>query len=181
MRPPPQFFTLKQSHKNLLRFTSLVAYTVRVLFHPLAKVASMNVAAVWLPDQRVRLLRPLFVVRVSAGFPSPAEDWVEGRLDLNRYLVRHPAATFFVRVSGDSMIGAGIDTDDILIVDRAAEADDGDVVIARINDELTVKRLRVRDGEIWLVPDNEDYEPLRITEGMEFEVWGKVCHVIHSL
>ncbi|MBA3322728.1 MAG: translesion error-prone DNA polymerase V autoproteolytic subunit [Pyrinomonadaceae bacterium] len=141
----------------------------------------MNVAAVWLPDQRVRLLRPLFVVRVSAGFPSPAEDWVEGRLDLNRYLVRHPAATFFVRVSGDSMIGAGIDTDDILIVDRAAEADDGDVVIARINDELTVKRLRVRDGEIWLVPENEEYEPIRITESMEFEVWGKVCHVIHSL
>ncbi|MGH9943847.1 MAG: LexA family protein [Pyrinomonadaceae bacterium] len=142
----------------------------------------MNVAAVWARDARaVRLLRPLFVARVSAGFPSPAEDWVEGRLDLNRYLVRHPAATFFVRVSGDSMIGAGINCDDILIVDRAAEADDGDVVIARLNNELTVKRLRVRDDGIWLMPENEEYEPIHVNEEMDFEVWGKVCHVIHSL
>ena len=141
----------------------------------------MNVDSVWTPDRRVRLLRPLFVARVSAGFPSPAEDWVEGRLDLNRYLIRHPAATFFVRVSGDSMIDAGISADDILIVDRACEADDGDVIIARINDELTVKRLRIRNGRPWLMPENNAYEPIEITEAMEFEVWGKVLHIVRTL
>jgi DNA polymerase V len=141
----------------------------------------MNVDAVWSPDRQVRLLRPLFVARVSAGSPSPAEDWVEGRLDLNRYLIRHPAATFFVRVIGDSMTGAGIHAGDILIVDRASEADDGDVVIGRINDELTVKRLRIREGRVWLVPENDAYPPLEITDEADFEVWGKVMHVIHSL
>ncbi len=141
----------------------------------------MSVAGVWAPDRRVRLLRPLFVARVSAGFPSPEEDWVEGRLDLNRYLIQHPAATFFVRVSGDSMTGAGINADDILVVDRASEADDSDVVIARINNELTIKRLRIRDGKVWLMPENDKYEPIQINEEMDFEVWGKVLHVIRSL
>ena len=140
-----------------------------------------SVAGVYLPDRRTRWSRPLFMCRVPAGFPSPAEDYVEGRIDLNRDLIRHPLSTFYIRVSGDSMIGAGIMPGALLVVDRAVEAHDGHVVVARINDELTVKRLRVHDGEVWLVPENEEYEPIRITESMEFEVWGKVCHVIHSL
>lgn len=135
----------------------------------------MNVAAVWLPESRVRLLRPLYVSRISAGFPSPAEDWVEGRLDLNSYILRHPAATFYVRVTGDSMRDANINDGDILVVDRACEAEDGDVVVARVFNELTVKRLSIgNDGRLWLMPANDDYEPIEVTEGMEFEVWGKV-------
>lgn len=151
-----------------------------MLFHPLHGVSPMAVSGIWIPDRRVRFSRPLFVARVSAGFPSPAEDWIEGRLDLNRYLIRRPTSTFFVRVSGDSMTGAKIYPDDILIVDRACEADDGDVVIARINNELTVKRLRIVDGQLWLVPENGEYEAIQITEEMNFEVWGRVMHVIHS-
>ncbi len=111
-----------------------------------------NVEAVFYPDRSTKWSRPLVSASVSAGFPSPAEDYVEGRLDLNRHLIKHPFATFYVRVSGDSMTKAGISPGSILVVDRAVEADDGDIVIARINDELCVKRLRLHEGRIWLMP-----------------------------
>ena len=123
---------------------------------------------------------PYFSTPVSAGFPSPAESYIEGRLDLNRYLIKHPVATFYVRVSGDSMAGAGIEPGSILVVDRAVEADDGDIVIARIGDELCVKRLRVRGGRIWLMPENDKYQPIEVIESMDFEVWGRVMHAIRS-
>jgi DNA polymerase V len=139
-----------------------------------------NVEGVYFPDRATRWARPLFMTSVSAGFPSPAEDYVEGRLDLNRYLIRHPVATFYVRVTGDSMAGVGIEPGSILIVDRAVEADDGDIVIARINDELCVKRLRIGEGRIWLMPENEAYQPIEVIEGMDFEVWGRVMHSIRS-
>ncbi|HZI20531.1 MAG TPA: translesion error-prone DNA polymerase V autoproteolytic subunit [Pyrinomonadaceae bacterium] len=139
-----------------------------------------NVEGVYSPDRTTRWARPLFMTSVSAGFPSPAEDYVEGRLDLNRYLIRHPVATFYVRVTGDSMAGVGIEPGSILIVDRAVEADDGDIVIARINDELCVKRLRIGEGRIWLMPENDAYQPIEVIEGMDFEVWGRVMHAIRS-
>ena len=133
------------------------------------------------PDRSTKWARPLFLASVSAGFPSPAEDYIEGRLDLNRHLIKHPAATFFVRVAGDSMINAGIHPGDILVVDRALEPQDSNVVIAVIDGELTVKRISQRHGKLFLVPDNQAYEPLEIVETMEFEVWGVVTSVIHSL
>jgi DNA polymerase V len=133
------------------------------------------------PDRSTQWARPLFLASVSAGFPSPAEDYIEGRLDLNRHLIKHPAATFFVRVAGDSMIGAGIHPGDILVVDRALEPQDSNVVIAVIDGELTVKRISQRQGKLFLVPDNQAYEPLEILEEMEFEVWGVVTSVIHNL
>jgi DNA polymerase V len=138
-------------------------------------------ASVLWPDRSTKWARPLFLASVSAGFPSPAEDYIEGRLDLNRHLIKHPAATFFVRVAGDSMIGAGIHPGDILVVDRALEPQDSNVVIAVIDGELTVKRISQRLGKLFLVPDNQAYEPLEIVETMEFEVWGVVTSVIHSL
>ncbi len=123
---------------------------------------------------------PFFLSRIPAGFPSPADDYMEGGLDLNELLVRHPAATFFVRVSGDSMTGAGIHSGDVLVVDRAETARHRSVIIAALNGELTVKRL-VREGErVWLVSENPDYAPLEVGAGMDFEVWGVVVHVIHS-
>ena len=124
---------------------------------------------------------PLFTCPVSAGFPSPAEDYLEGQLDLNQHLVHHPAATLFVRVSGDSMIGAGIHTGDILIVDRALEATHNKVVIAIINGELVVKRLRLEGEKIYLMAENKDYPILLITKTMDFEIWGVVTNVIHPL
>ena len=133
------------------------------------------------PDRSTKWARPLFLASVSAGFPSPAEDYIEGRLDLNRHLIKHPAATFFVRVAGDSMIGAGIHPGDILVVDRALEPQDSNVVIAVIDGELTVKRISQRHGKLFLVPDNQAYRELEIVEAMEFEVWGVVTSVIHNL
>ena len=134
-----------------------------------------SVAAVYSPSFRTRMSRPLIMWCVSAGFPSPAEDYVEGRIDLNRDLIKHPIATFYIRVAGDSMSGAGIDAGDILIVDRAAEASDGHVVVARINDELCVKQLCTGDdGRVCLLSANDRYAPIEIEEGMDFEIWGRV-------
>ena len=140
-----------------------------------------KVAAVYLADLGTACERPLFMVPVAAGFPSPAEDYLEGKLDLNRHLIKHPAATFFVRVSGDSMIDAGIHPGDILIVDRSLEPADKKVVIAVIQSELTVKRIRRLKGKIVLMPENEKYKPLQIDAEMNFEIWGVVTNVIHPL
>jgi DNA polymerase V len=118
--------------------------------------------------------------RVSAGFPSPAEEYVEGSIDLNRDLIRHPLATFFIRVLGDSMIPR-IQPGSLLLVDRMVETKDKDIVIARINSDLCVKKLRIRqDGQLWLVSENELYAPIKITEEMDFEVWGRVMFTIQG-
>lgn len=124
---------------------------------------------------------PVFLESVSAGFPSPAEDYLEGRLDLNEHLIRNPSSTFFVRVTGDSMVGAGIYSGDMLVVDRSLVAKDGSVIIAVINGELLVKRLRMGQGEVWLEAENPNYKPVAITSDMQFEVWGVVSTVIHSV
>jgi DNA polymerase V len=138
-----------------------------------------NVESIYRADPRTKLSRPLVSMRVPAGFPSPAEGYVEGRLDLNR-LIKHPFATFFVRVTGDSMEGAGIFDGDLLVVDRAVAAVDGHIILARIGDEMCVKRLRVVDGKYWLYSENPKYPPIEITEEMDFETWGRVLHALRS-
>ncbi len=124
---------------------------------------------------------PLFTGRVPAGFASPADDYLDQKLDLNELLIAHPAATFFVKVDGDSMIGAGIHTGDILIVDRALEARSGQIILAILNGEFTVKRLRKEDGRILLYPENPKYRPIEVPESCDFCVWGIVTFVIHSV
>lgn len=124
---------------------------------------------------------PLYMVSVSAGFPSPADDYLDGKLDLNEYLIKHRAATFFLRAAGDSMTGAGIHNGDILIVDRSLDPVDSNIVIAALDGELTVKRIRKSAHELLLMPENKNYEPVRVTEEMNFEIWGVVTNVIHSL
>lgn len=124
---------------------------------------------------------PLYLTLVAAGFPSPADDYVDRKLDLNEHLIEHPAATFFVRVHGDSMIEAGIHSGDLLIVDRAVEPTDGRVIIAAVNGEMTVKRVRRRNGRLLLLPENPEYRPIEITPETDFEIWGVVTHVIHKV
>jgi len=124
---------------------------------------------------------PLYSSRVQAGFPSTADDSVENSLDLNRYIVKHPATTFFVRAEGNSMEGAGIFSGDILVVDRSIEPRHGNIVIAVVFDELTVKRLSIKKGEYFLVAENPMYEPLHITEEMESTIWGVVTHTIRTV
>ncbi len=130
-------------------------------------------------SQLTQIARPLVSARVCAGFPSPAEDYIEGRIDLNRELIRHPVSTFYIRVTGDSMCNAGIFPNCLLVVDRAMETHDGHIVIARIFDELCVKRLSVgSNGRIWLLSENENYAPIAVTEEMDFEVWERVLYSI---
>ena len=124
---------------------------------------------------------PLFSGKVSAGFPSPADDYVEKSLDLNELLVQKPAATFFVRAQGESMLGAGIHPNDILVVDRSIEPVPGKIVICALNGELTVKCLE-RDNEQWqLKAENPAYPDIAIYEELEMVIWGVVTNVIHPL
>ncbi|HCM16414.1 MAG TPA: peptidase S24 [Candidatus Cloacimonas sp.] len=102
-------------------------------------------------------------------------------LDISEHLIRHPSSTFFMYADGYSMIGAGIQPGDLLIVDRAIEAKSNKIIIAIVDNELTLKRLRIEDGQYWLVPENEEFEPIRIHEEMDFIVWGVVTFVIHQL
>jgi len=140
-------------------------------------------------DPRLTILKPktdapcsvaLFLSSVKAGFPSPADDFMEQQLDLNEHLIQHPAATFFVRVNGESMKGADIHQGDILVVDRSLEATNGRIVIAVINGEFTVKRLRIENGSIQLEAEHPCYPPIRIESGWDFQVWGIVTYIIHQ-
>ncbi len=131
-----------------------------------------------IPFRKLSLKLPLYP-GVSAGFPSPADDYLEEYLDVGAYLVKNPTATFFVRVQGDSMIDASIHPDDILVVDRSLTAVHDSIVIAILNGEFTVKRLYRKGRTIKLVPANRNYPSLTVGEGDDFQVWGVVAHVLH--
>jgi DNA polymerase V len=156
------------------------------------------------PDLKTSYKLPIFITPVRAGFPSPATDYEEAKLDLNTHLIAHPNATFFVHIDGDSMIDAKIKSGDIAIVDRSLEAVNGDVILAVIDGDFTIKRLEIRDkkGEIIkdlkqknakltiatqntkqirLLPENPEFEPIEITGNMTFQVWGVVTSVIHKM
>jgi DNA polymerase V len=139
------------------------------------------VSNIYLPQRLKEQLLPMYLESVSAGFPSPADDYLEGKIDLNEYLIHNPAATFFVRVTGDSMNTAGIFSGDILIVDRSLHAKDNNIVVAAVNGELLVKRLSLKDSKLFLVAENKAYQPIEVTEQMNFEVWGVVSSVIHFI
>ena len=131
------------------------------------------------PSQKQKF--PLYLSPVRAGFPSPADDYIEKQLDLNEHLIKHPAATFILKAIGNSMINAGIFPGDLLIVDRSIEATNNKIVVAVLNGEFTVKRLKKRQGKITLVADNPNFPPIEIIDNTDFEVWGVVAHVLHSV
>ena len=127
---------------------------------------------------------PVFISKIAAGFPSPADDYVGRRLDLNQHCIHHPEATFFLRVSGHSMTGAGIHDNDILVVDRSLKPVHGKIVVAILDGEFTVKRLSragYAGGHLALLPENDDYPRIEVQEGQELEIWGVVTFVIHAL
>ena len=123
----------------------------------------------------------LFLSKVAAGFPSPADNYVDKKLDLNEHLISNKAATFFLIAKGDSMVDAGIYDGDLLIVDRSISGTNGKVVIAILDGEFTVKRLRSEKGSLYLDPENEKYASIEIKEGNDFKVWGVVTYVIHKV
>ena len=124
---------------------------------------------------------PLYACAVQAGFPSPADDYMEGKLDLNKHLIKHPAATFFVKAAGESMIKAGIHPGDILVVDRSLEAQSGKIVIAAVDGQLTVKRLHRSARGVYLVPENDGFEEIKLEEENEVVIWGVVTSVVHEV
>jgi DNA polymerase V len=125
-------------------------------------------------------LLPLYASKVQAGFPSPADDYIERYLDLNSEYIKHPAATFLVTATGDSMIDAGISSGDVLIVDKSLEAVDGAIVIAAVDGELTVKRLSRKNDRVQLLPANPKYHPIDITDEQDMVIWGVVTLVLHK-
>lgn len=131
-------------------------------------------------DSQTDQKMPMFAESVAAGFPSPVTDYCESRLDLNELCVKHPAATYFVRAQGDSMIDAGIFPGDVLVVDRALTAKHGDIVIAALNGELTVKKLETKPT-LRLTPMNSNYSAVEIPEETDIEIFGVATTVVHSL
>ena len=131
--------------------------------------------------KRSRLTLPLAGERVAAGFPSPADDYVEVGIDLNEQLIHHPTSTFFLRVSGDSMLGAGIHDGDLLVVDRSLDARPGRVVVAVLDGAFTLKRLVRHRGRLRLEAANSAYPPLELHRCGDVQIWGVAIHVIHPL
>lgn len=117
---------------------------------------------------------------VKAGFPSPAQDYLDNSIDLNKELIKHPASTFFGRVSGDSMKDAGLEDGDILVIDRSLEAHSGDAVVCFIDGEFVLKYIEIDKDVVWLNPANPDYKPIRVTEDNMLIIWGVVTYSIKN-
>ena len=123
---------------------------------------------------------PLLNDSVSAGFPSPADDYTEENIDLNEHLISNPFSTFFLRIKGDSMINAGIKDKDLIIVDKSLTAKPGDIIIAMIDGEFTIKRLSIKNNELYLKAENYNYPNFRFKNHIDVQIWGVVIHSIHS-
>lgn len=141
----------------------------------------MNITSISTITPRTKQVYPLFESPVSAGFPSPADDYIEQDINLHDYLVKNPPATFLVRAQGDSMQGAGIFSGDILVVDRSLGAQENNIVIAVVDGDLTVKRIQFTNSGVTLLPENKHYEPIHMAQHQELTIWGVVTNVIHGL
>lgn len=135
----------------------------------------------FIPDVSEELKLPLVNAFINAGFPSPADDYIESKLDLNKLLIRNASATFFARVRGKSMQDVGIHDGDILIIDKSLEPSANSVLICFINGEFTVKKVKKLNGELYLMPENKDFEPIKVEKGSDFRLWGVVTYCIHKL
>ena len=132
-------------------------------------------------DTHTRLSLPYVNEGIAAGFPSPAQDYMDLTLDLNKELIKHPAATFYGRVRGLSMKDAGIDDGDILVIDRSLEYRNNMTAVCFIDGEFTVKKLKLENAKVFLMPANQDFDPIEITEDNDFMIWGIVTYVIKKM
>ena len=146
----------------------------------LNKISESEELEFYSAETTTELKIPLFESGVSAGFPSPADDYLDLPIDLNEFLIKHPAATFYVRVKGNSMEGAGIRNGDLMIVDRAEEPRNKSIVLGIIDGEFTVKRIKKKGSDLYLMPDNPEFKPIKINDNMDFQVWGVVTYVVHK-
>ena len=145
----------------------------------LKKIHNSNELKIYVADKSMSLNIPYFEGGVSAGFPSPAEDYMDGKLDLNNLLINNPSSTYYVRVVGDSMKNAGIISGDLLVVDRSLEITNNCIVVAFLDGEFTVKRIKKTTNKMFLHPENSHYKAIEITAEMDFELFGVVAHAIH--
>lgn len=136
---------------------------------------------IYQPDTATDREIPVAGSGVHAGFPSPAEDHIEGRLDLNKLAVTHPDATFFARVEGDSMKDDCIEDGGLLVIDKSLKPEDGNVVVSYLDGEFTLKRIQIKKGKIYLVPANEKYKVLEVSDDTDFRVWGVVRYVLKKV
>ncbi|NTW82363.1 MAG: translesion error-prone DNA polymerase V autoproteolytic subunit [Chlorobiaceae bacterium] len=146
----------------------------------LCRVHKGGVMDFYSADLSTELSMPFAETGVAAGFPSPADDFMELSLDLNKALIQHPAATFYARVKGTSMTDAGIENGDILVIDKSLDPKDGDIAVCFLDGEFTVKRIACREEGLFLVPANNEFRPIRITDENDFLVWGVVTYIIHK-
>lgn len=133
---------------------------------------------IFLPDLSTQVPLPFADKGIQAGFPSPAQEYITESIDLNREIVHHPAATFYGRVAGDSMIEEGIEPDDIIVIDRSLEPVDGDLAVCCVDGEFTLKRIKLEKDRVWLIPANESFDPILVTPETRFEIWGVVTYTI---
>lgn len=133
-----------------------------------------------IPENLTKHEIEFYAEQIPAGFPSPAEDFLEKRLDLNDYLIKNKSSTFLVKVHGDSMQNAGILDGDILVVDRSIEPRNGKIILGIINGEFTVKRLSISKNKTFLIPENDKFNPIEINDEVDFQVWGVVTFAIHK-
>jgi DNA polymerase V len=148
---------------------------------PLKFLTPKNALEFYAPEDSSPLEIVLAQTGISAGFPSPADDFKEFKISLDRTLVKNKEATFYAKVSGQSMVGAGIDDGDLLIVDKSLEPKNNNIAVCFIDGEFTVKRLKISGGNVYLQPENASYKPIKITNDNDFQVWGIVTHVIKKV
>jgi len=147
------------------------------------KLRSLQVTEVfefYAPDYATALELPFMDTGISAGFPSPADDFIELSIDLNKHLIKHKDSTFFAKVKGHSMKNAGIFNGDLLVIDKSLEPQDGKIAICQIDGEFTVKRIKIEKDVVWLIAENEDYTPIKVTPDNELMIWGIVVYSIKS-
>lgn len=132
------------------------------------------------PNYATELQLPYVDTGISAGFPSPADDFIELSIDLNKTLIKNKDTTFFAKVKGHSMKNAGINDGDLLVIDRSLAAQNNKIAVCQIDGEFTVKRVKIEENVIWLIAENEDYKPIKVTEENDFIIWGIVVHSIKS-
>ena len=160
---------------NLLRFRKIILTNTFSTFVQMNKKPTLEIFKAEIGSE---LVLPIADGGIKAGFPSPAQDFLDLAIDLNKELIKHPASTFYGRVKGDSMIDAGIYDGDILIIDKSLDPRDGDMAVCYIDGEFTIKHIKIEKKAIWLIPANEQYQPIKVTEDNDFLIWGIVTYSI---
>lgn len=145
------------------------------------KLVSHQALDIFAPSFESTTILPFVHEGISAGFPSPADDFLDLSIDLNQELIKHPSTTFYGRVRGDSMIDAGLNDGDLLIIDKSLEPTNGKIAVCFIDGDFTVKRIAIEKDKIWLVAENKKYKPILVTEDNDFVIWGIVTTVIKTV